>query len=534
MAASGAAAMLAFWVYYLSPSLGGPCAYTIFFGSIALAIWCRPIVAPNRALLRQLSLPLALWVLGSLFVIYFGFLHGGADRALETASMRFSTQPSQLASDNFIPSFFSDWMFAGHPGSPPVFEPGWLFSDRPPLQVAYVLTQRVFGWDTMTLHYQLLGVIIQQFWILALWALLTAARVPGKTRALAMVAALASDVAIVNGFFVWPKLLAAAFVLAALALVVGPGEPTLKRRPWTIVLLGALAGLAFLSHGSSVFGLIPVGIVAIARGLPRWRWICAGGLATLVLIVPWMAYQHYGNPPGNRVVKWALAGVTDIDQRGTIEEIVHAYREAGVGGTLHDKLENFLTMAGGGPDVEVKPNEWIYFRSAFVDVANAAEAVAESRFGTAVSEIRESRFSHLLWSLGILILGLPAIGVGLIRGKRREGSDWALARLCLFVAGFGALLWGLLLFGNVPSRAIVIEGSLALPLLAIVGLVAGLRATYPRWAEWLVGINAVTVVLLYVPALMPMPGTSYSPFAALAATGCLAGFVVVAFGRSAG
>jgi hypothetical protein len=530
LAGSGAAAMLVFWAYYLDPWLGGPCAYVIFFGSAALAVWCRPIATQHGALLRRLSVPLALWALGAFFVIFFGFLHGGTETALTTAAARFGTQPTQLASDNFIPSFFSDWMFAGHPGMAPIFEPGYLFSDRPPLQVSYILAQRIFGWDTTTLHAQLLGVIIQQFWIVGLWALLSAARISVRTRSLTIVAALLCDVTIVNGFFVWPKLLAASFVLAALALVVAPRESTLKSRPATTVLLGALAGLAFLSHGSSVFGLIPLVLVAFARGLPSWRWLLAGAAAALVLVLPWMAYQHYGDPPGNRVVKWSLAGVTKIDGRSTGEEIVHAYREAGVGGALHNKLENFLTMAGGGPDTRVSPTtEWIHFGSAFTDTANAVRYVGEGRFGTAISEIRESRFSHLLWSFGVLLLGFPVILIGRLRGVRREGNDWRFARLCFFVFGLGAVLWGLLVFGNVPSRAVVIEGSLALPLVGIAGLVAGLRATYPRWAAWLVGINAVTVLLLYVPALSPSPDTSYSAFAAIVAAASLAGFVAVAF-----
>jgi hypothetical protein len=250
----------------------------------------------------------------------------------------------------------------------------------------------------------------------------------------------------------------------------------------------------------------------------------------LVLVLPWTAYQHYGDPPGNRVVKWALAGVTKIDSRGTADAIVHAYGEAGLGGSFENKLQNFLTMAGGGPDTHVTTDEWIHFGSAFTDTTNAVESIGEGRFGSAVSAVRESRFSHLLWSLGLLILGLPVIAIGRMRGKRCLGTDWTFARTCLLVFGIGVVLWGLLLFGNVQSRAIVTEGSLALPIVAIAGLVAGLRATYPSWATGLVTVNAITVLLLYAPALEPAPGTSYSAFATVAAAACLAGFVAILFG----
>lgn len=525
---SGASAMLAFWAYYLDPWLGAPFAYAIFFGSIVVAIWAWPALTADRVLRRQLLVPLVLWVLASIFIVFFGFLHGGTEAALNTAAGRFSTQPSQLASDSYIPSFFSDWMYAGHPGPAPIFEPGWHFSDRPPLQVGYILAQRAFGWDLSTLHAELVGVVVQQLWIVGAWALLTAARVSSRTRSLAIVAALVSDVTILNGFFVWPKLLAAAFVLAALALVVAPKDSTLRLMPWTAVLIGALAGVAYMAHSSSVFGLIPVALLAIYRGLPSWRWLVAAVAAALILVLPWSAYQHWGDPPGNRVVKWGLAGVTEIDGKSTGEEIVDAYREAGLSGTLENKLQNFATMAGGGPDHTTEGFPWIRFGSAFTDTGNAVKAVGDGHFGRAVSEVRESRFSHLLWTFGLLILALPVIAVGVLRGKRPQGEDWAFARLCLFVFGSGAVLWGLIMFGNVPGRAIVISGSLALPIVGMVGLVAGVRAVYPRWAEWLVAANAVTVLLLYAPSLEPLPDTSYSAFAAIAAAAALAGFLATA------
>jgi hypothetical protein len=529
LAASGVAAMLSFWVYYLSPPLGGYCDYAIVIGSIAAAIWSWPGVVAERDLLRQLAIPLTLWALGSLFVIFFGFLHGGTEVALQTGATRFGTDPTQLASDNFIPSFFADWMFAGHPGTAPIFEPHWLFSDRPPLQVGYILSQRLFGWDLTTLHAQLLGVLVQQLWIVGLWALLVAARVSARVRALAMTAALLSDVAIVNAFFVWPKLLAAAFVLAALALVVSKREDELRAAPATTVLLGVLCGLSFLSHGSSVFGLIPLVIVAWRRGLPSWRWVGAGIAAALVVVLPWSAYQHWGDPPGNRVVKWSLAGVTKIDDRGILDSVVHAYSQAGVGTTLENKLQNFATMAGGGPDTDEKVDEWIHFSSAFRDTGHAITAIGEGRFGHAISEIRESRFSHLLWTFGLLILGLPLILYGRWRGRQRDGPEWDFACFCGLIFVLGSILWGLIVFGNVPARAVVIEGSLALPLVGIAGIVAGLWATYRRWALWLVGLNAVTVLVLYAPTLTPQPGTSFSLFAACAAALSVAGFLLVAF-----
>ncbi len=537
LAGSGAAAMLTFWVYYAIPGVGELCAYALFFGSLALIAWAWRRASAQRALLRRLAIPLGLWALGSLFVVFFGFLHGGTEAAVETASFRFSTNPSQMASDSFIPLFFSEWMFAGHPGPPPVFEPEWLFSDRPPLQVAYVLTQHVFGWDTGTLHYEVLGAILQLLWVVGLWALLLAARVSARTRALVMAAALVSDIEIVSSFYVWPKLLGAAFLLAAFALVAAPRSTTLKERPWTVVLLGALAGLAFLSHGTSVFGLIPVAALALWRGLPGWSWLAAGAAALLILVVPWMAYQHYGNPPGNRLLKWHLAGVMEIDGRGTLETIADEYGEAGVGGTLENKLDNFLHMVGAAPAVPpVKPGEPPH-DDALGETGDALSALIDGRFGDAASKVREVRYWHLLWAFGLLMLAAPPIAFGRLRGRWRAGEDWRFARLCLIFFGVGVVSWGLLMFGNVAARTVVLQGSLAIPLVAIAGLVAGLRATYPRWADWLVAANVATVLVLYLPTLAPRPSAaapdnSVDVFSAIAAAAALAGYLLLGFRRN--
>ena len=194
-------------------------------------------------------------MLGSVFLVFLGFMHGGINAPVGMASTRFS---GQLPDDNDIPQFFAEWFFIhGHHGPPPIYPPDWLASDRPPLQVGYVLSQRAFGWDHNGLNYQVLGVVLQQLWIVGLWALLVAARVGRVTRALAMLTVLVSDVAIVNGFFVWPKMLPTAMLLAAAALILTPLWSELRKRLLGAALIAALFALAMLGHGSSVFAILP-------------------------------------------------------------------------------------------------------------------------------------------------------------------------------------------------------------------------------------------------------------------------------------
>jgi hypothetical protein len=507
LAASGMVGLLSFWAYYADPLLGETFSYLALFGSIALTGWSLHGGNIDRALLRSLGTPLALWTLGSAFLLFLGFVHGGTDSPLMTATTRFS---HPLPSDSQIPAFYAEWFFHnGHSGTPPVFPGEWLSSDRPPLQVGYALSQHPFGWDAKGLHYQVLGVLLQQLWIIGLWALLVAARVGRLTRALAMIVVLVSDLAIVSGFFVWPKLLPAAMLLAVAALVMTPLWAELRRSLWGAVLIAALCGLAMMGHGSSVFGILPLALLAAYRGLPSWRWVGVGLVVGIVLMASWSAYQKYGDPPGNRVTKWTLASALAIDDRGTLEAVVDAYDEAGVDGTLDNKLLNFETMVGGRV-------AWSSFKVA-LDTGKLDEIVRGFRYVL---------FAYLLPSMGLLLIAPVAMLVGW-RRRDRNSAEWAFALSCFAIFAIGAVIWGLLVFGGEEDRTYVHITSYLLLILGMAGAVAGLRSVFPLLALWYVGLSAFLSLALYAPALDPPPGTSYSFFAALLAAASLAGFVIL-------
>ncbi|MGN6663804.1 MAG: hypothetical protein ACTHK6_06330 [Solirubrobacterales bacterium] len=511
LAATGALGMLAFWAYYADRTTGQSFSYFVLFGSILLAAVSLRGGGLDRRLLRQLATPLALWALGSAFLVFLGFLHGGADKPIEMASVRFS---SQLPSDNDIPHYFTEWFYAhGHHGHP-LYPPDWLASDRPPLQIGYLLAQRPFAFFGEGLNYQVLGVVLQQLWIVGLWALLVAARVGRLTRALALIAVLLSDLTILNGFYVWPKLLPAAMLLAAAALVLTPLWRDLRRRPWAGLLVGALLALAMLGHGSSLFGAIPIAIVAAFRGLPSWRWLGAALLAAVVLMAPWSAYQKYAEPPANRLAKWAFAGLVEIDPRGTAESVVDAYREAGVGGTLRNKAENFLTMGGVTPSLG-SVNWW-------------ANPEPGSGLTKTIKGIRKVFFFDFFPSLGLLLIA-PFVMLAARRRGRERPEEWNFAVTCWIVVLSGCFVWGLLMFGNLPARAVIHVGSYALPILAFCGAVAGLRATFPRFANYWIVAGSLLMLALYVPSFDPLPGTGYSWLSAVLAALGLAGFAAVAF-----
>ncbi len=507
LAASGVLGLLGFWSYYGNRTIGESFSYFALIGSIALAAWSLYGGRIEHSLLRRLATPLLLWALGTAFLLFLGFVHGGATEPLVTAMSRFS---HLLPGDNYLPLYFAEYFFEhGHHGTPPDYA-SFLSSDRPPLQIGYALSQHSFGWDRSQLDYQVLGVMLQQLWIVGLWALLLAARVGRITRALAMVAVLVSDLAIVNGFFVWPKMLPAAMLLAVAALVMTPLWPRLRHNLWAAALVATLCALAMLGHGSSVFGVIPLALVAIYRGLPSWRWLGVAAAVGIVLMGSWSAYQKYADPPGDRLTKWTLAGVAEIDDRGATEAILDAYGEAGFGGALHNKAENFATMSGGT-----------------MTTIAVETAVENGDLGEIARTLRLVSFFYLLPAMGLLLLAPFVMTGGRLR-RRFESAEWSFALTSFVVFGIGAVFWGLVVFGNGIDRTLLHICSYLLPILGIAGAVAGLRAVLPRFALYYVGVASMFSLALYVPSLDPPAGSSYSAVGAVATALALAGFVAVA------
>ena len=508
LAASGAGAMLGFWAYYADPLVGESFSYLLAFGSALAVAWLLAVRAVPADILRGLAVPLGLWALGSAFLLFFGFMHGGSDHALALATNRFY---GTLPSDNLIPQFFADWFYAnGHHGTPPEFPGEWLASDRPPLQIGYALVQRPFAWDTTGLHYQVLGLVLQQLWIVGLWALLLAARVGRTTRALTMATVLVSGLAIVNGFYVWPKLLPAALLLAAAAIVLTPLWDELRGSLWAAALFAALCGLALLAHGASIFGVVPLLVVAAYRGMPGWRWLGVAALVGIVFLAPWSAYQKYGDPPGNRLVKWQVGGVVEVDDRGVGEAIADTYSEIGLDGAVEYKLENFETMVGG--------------EEAYDSLKGGLD---EGSLEAVVKSLRSIDFFYLLPSLGLLLLGPLAMAVTW-RRRSRGDPEWRFALLCFAAFAIGAVVWGLVIIGGEPARTSIHVGSYLLPILGICGCVAGLRAAAPRFAVPYLLVVAALGLAVYVPVYEPVPGSSFSALNALLAALALAGFGVLA------
>ena len=156
----------------------------------------------------------------------------------------------------------------------------------------------------------------------------------------------------------------------------------------------------------------------------------------------------------------------------------------------------------------------------------AEERFDEGKWEEGLEAVRTVLFFDLFLSLGLLLLA-PLAMIAADRRRRDRPEEWNFALLCFAVLIVGAISWGLLLFGNLAGRTVMHAGSYALPIFGFCACVAGLGASFPRFATWYVVISAALMLAIYTPATKPLPGTSYSASAILLATLGLAGFVAL-------
>jgi hypothetical protein len=513
LAVSGVSALTAFFAYFAFHVVGVGFSYAVLIGSVLVVPWAWQGIK-GRAPWRELATPIVLWWLAAFFVLFLGFLHGGVGKQpLEPVIVSTTRFSRPLAVDNYLPLYFSKWLYShGHAAAaPPIGE--WLSSDRPPLQMGYVLLQRPFAWDSNGLQYQVLGVALQQLWVVGLWALLLAVRVRPRTRTLMVVAGLVSDVVILHGFYVWPKLIAVGFLLASAALLLTDRWRGTRGSLGMGALVASLWALALLCHTSSVFVIVPLAMLALLRR-PTWQWVAAVIAVGIVLLAPWSAYQRYFDPPGNRIVKWNVAGVVPIDNRSVGQALSDSYQQLGWSGWLENKARNVNAITGGAHGL--------------TDFGHGLRLMVTGHVSEAIRVFRLQRYNALVYSLGLFVLTPFLVLWILARRRRRDQRDWRFALQSLLLVTVSCAVWILVLFGSTASPTAIWLGSLAVPVLALAGCIAAIASATPTLATTLVAHNALTVLALYTPILDPLPDTRFSYVAAAATLGSLVGYIAVA------
>src|SRR5262249_19808811 len=120
----------------------------------------------------------------------------------------------EMPRDNEIPFTVANALRFG-PLPSPLFG-DWLTSDRPPLQSGLFL---LLSLRNGTVSYQVVAAWLQASVLVAVWMIVAAIGLDAAQRRLTLLACCLLPVMLINTFFVWPKLLAAGYLLAVFALL---------------------------------------------------------------------------------------------------------------------------------------------------------------------------------------------------------------------------------------------------------------------------------------------------------------------------
>jgi len=390
-----------------------------------------------------------------------------------------------LPPDNALPAQFAERIALGE--STHQFVGDWNGSDRPPLQSGFILL--VSGPAVLLRHASTgaaaASAVAQVLWVPATYAFLRALRVPFRSALIALTFAALTTTIVINSVFTWPKLLAAAFVLAALALLIALREPTAIARPLLVAAVAA-STLGLLAHGGTAFALPTLVAVALWR-LPRRRFgVLArdalwGAAAFATLYAPWLLFQRFVDPPGDRLLKWHLAGVLDVTDQSFLTVVTRAYSSLTPG--------------------EIVANKWANLERVFdLDVVRGLLPA-----GTASRGARSwAEFSSTTNALGVALLLLLAMAVASLvvraRGKRLGATDRGLAIACLATVP-SIVAWAVIMFG--PATTLVHQGS-HVWIVILLTVPVGWLALHWEWAGWIVvALQGCLALLLLAPAWVP-------------------------------
>ncbi|MCX6952052.1 MAG: hypothetical protein NTV51_07780 [Verrucomicrobia bacterium] len=444
---------LAFALYFAHPLAG-----RIFsWGAMAaiLGTLAHTYLFPAaRALRPAIHLRLiALTALAGVFYISVLFVFTGP-KFTDTASSRFL---ANMPGDSEIPRIFAEHLYTGTSPKGPGGD--WLSSDRPPLQSGLALVTLPalraldFGYDKACAT---AGVWFQLLWIPALWVFLRWLGLTEHQAHAATAALVFTGFLLFNSVFVWPKLAGAALVLLAFCTFFATESAIEPRHRWLVG--GTLAAFGSLAHGGVMFSLFALAPLAVFSFRRRWRsWLLAA-TAFVVLSLPWFAYQRFYEPPGNRLVKWHLAGAIAPDSRDVVEALVENYRRLGWAKVLETRRDNLATIFHGS---------WQHLLT-----TRDRDAIA----GRRSEEIFYTFRTPAAWLLGLV--SLPALVF--LHVRRRPAWRDHVRRHGLALAWLGLTLafWLALMF--LPSGTLVHQGSYVVPLL-LLGLLAAWTLFVSRW-----------------------------------------------------
>ncbi|HUG10125.1 MAG TPA: hypothetical protein VMM36_03885 [Opitutaceae bacterium] len=445
------AGMISFCGWWISPAVGNVVSLILVGGGVALTA-SQAAEAKTRSAFR-VSLPaiVATLLLAGAWIC---FVHAAG----VPAASRF-TNP--LPVDDQLPRMLADRLASGDLEGPLVGD--WLMSDRPPLQAGVLLLLRPFGAGSGLAH-EAVSTLCQLGWLPALAALGYALGIGSRGIATGIFFAATSGFFVLHSVYTWPKLMAASLFITAVAVVLRFNQASDTKPARVAIATGALLALALLAHGGVWFSILA--LPALPAAWTALRRFGAKGVIILVLVfaavgAPWSAFKRFVDPPGNRLVKWHLAGAVEVDSRSSLEAIRDSYSEKPAADLWHARVVNFHFIAGFlGRHEGEKWGEYI----------------------------RRLQFFHFLPSVGLPLLGICWLVFARVRGGATEtGAAGLVAHAAATV-----LVWLSLMFQL--GGTIVHHGSFApVALLMFLG-----GAAMNRWHVAILSVAAILHVAVFL------------------------------------
>ncbi|HWG25989.1 hypothetical protein [Actinospica sp.] len=511
VAGSGVLSLAVFWIYLASSAWGRGFSLTVTGLSVLVLVdACRHRFAGWRTLRPLLPMAL-LWTTAGFFAAALAYLHVSFASNTNVGPSRFQVA---LPSDNVLPMLFAKQLMTPHRPLPALLIRAWQSSDRPPLQTGYYLMQQSVLHSGRFNDYELLGILLQCLWIPGLWALLVAMGKPRRAVALCMTAVVFNGFIFQNTIFTWPKLIAAAGMMLATAIVCTRQAEQLRTSRLAGLLVGLAVGTAMMGHPGSAFAVLGLGGVIAALWVvprlrpsgwrpPAWRFVWPAAVAAVVTYEPWsLYYQKHYQPPANALTELQMADKDGpVPNKTTTQVIVDAYKSIGTHKAISNKIANFKTPF----DHVLDYPRWCV--SVVYDVLTGHPGAAAK----VADQIVSAQFFYIGTILGFAGWGLLALyGRALwelwlrARAKFTRGgerpqlapSGYSQEYILLAAIGLYSLIWCLLLFG--PDSTIAHQGTyFTEPVLIALGVI-GLWSISHRLAAAVVILSAAFTLWLYV------------------------------------
>lgn len=324
--AAGIAGYFAFWIGYFSPFLlkAFKAAFWVWV-AITIAIAVRAKYRP-----KELFVCLALMVIATVLILSLAYIGVGYEALIDRA------KNGMISSDSEIPYLFAQAIKHGQIPVPLIGD--WLSSDRPPLQSGFYL---LFGWSIGDRHaaYQVLSVCLQMTVIPTAYWFTRRFSIQAVATASILIVVFFTHLVIIHGLHVWPKLIATSYLLIAAVTFF-----RLKTaNSIGAFVVGASCALAMLAHGGSAFALLGFAITSVVIWqIPKPTYIFLTLATFAVLYAPWTAYQRFIDPPGDRLLKWHIAG----QESPTSDSLPQAVRKAYANISMEQYLERQKEKVG--------------------------------------------------------------------------------------------------------------------------------------------------------------------------------------------